>query len=205
MAFPYAPVKSSSNSCERLPPAGQAVQTHPRSPRFWPRIQLRKRSSRAPRSIPTSYAAQPYFAITAFKFMNADGQSRFGRFRLRPESTEAPLTPDQAVTKSEKFLADEMAARLAKGPVVFRVLVQLAESADNVADSTALWPETRTEAEFGKLMITQRVDELAPERHKIIFDPLPRVDGIDSAGDPLTDLLGHLSSERPTKEACMIG
>jgi hypothetical protein len=32
----------------------------------------------------------------------------------------------------------------------------------------------------------ERVDELAPERRKIIFDPLPRVDGIDSAGDPLT-------------------
>ena len=160
------------------PPIAAFLATHPAAKAF----------VEAPRSIPTSYAAQPYFAITAFKFMNADGQSRFGRFRLRPESTEAPLTPDQAVTKSEKFLADEMAARLAKGPVVFRVLVQLAESADNVADSTALWPETRTEAEFGKLMITERVDELAPERHKIIFDPLPRVDGIDSAGDPLTDL-----------------
>jgi catalase len=32
----------------------------------------------------------------------------------------------------------------------------------------------------------RRVDELAPERQKIIFDPVPRVDGIDSAGDPLT-------------------
>jgi hypothetical protein len=27
---------------------------------------------------------------------------------------------------------------------------------------------------------------MAPERRKIIFDPLPRVDGIASAGDPLT-------------------
>ncbi len=25
-----------------------------------------------------------------------------------------------------------------------------------------------------------------PERRKIIFDPLPRVDGIDASGDPLT-------------------
>ncbi len=81
-----------------------------------------------------------------------------------------------------------MSERLAQGPVRFRVMVQLAEAGDVVADATALWPETRSMLEFGKLAITQRVDELAPERRKIIFDPLPRVDGIDSAGDPLTAL-----------------
>jgi catalase len=31
------------------------------------------------------------------------------------------------------------------------------------------------------------VDDQEPERRKIIFDPLPRIDGIDSAGDPITD------------------
>ncbi len=31
-----------------------------------------------------------------------------------------------------------------------------------------------------------RVDDQVPERRKIIFDPVPRIDGIDSSGDPLT-------------------
>ena len=35
-------------------------------------------------------------------------------------------------------------------------------------------------------------DELAPEQRKIIFDPLPRVDGIDPAGDPLTDVRSEI-------------
>jgi catalase len=140
----------------------------------------------APKPIPTSYARQSYFAITAFKFTNAAGQSRFGRFRLRPEAGTEFLTPEQAAKKTADFLAAEMSERLAKGPVGFRVLVQLAEAGDVVTDATALWPETRTQVEFGRLTITERVDELAPERRKIIFDPLPRVDGIDSAGDPLT-------------------
>ena len=69
---------------------------------------------------------------------------------------------------------------------MFRVLVQLAESGDVVTDATKLWPESRPLVEFGTLTLTERVDELAPERRKIIFDPVPRVDGIDSAGDPLT-------------------
>ena len=146
----------------------------------------------APKPIPTSYARQAYFAITAFKFTNSAGQSRFGRFRLRPEAGTEFLTPEQAARKTADFLAAELSERLAKGPAGFRVLVQLAEAGDDVTDSTALWPESRPEAEFGTLAITERVDELAPERRKIIFDPVPRVDGIDSAGDPLTEVRSEL-------------
>jgi catalase len=127
-----------------------------------------------------------YFAITAFKFTNAAGQSRFGRFRLRPEAGTEFLTPEQAATKTADFLAAELSERLASGSARFRVLVQLAEPGDVVTDATVIWPESREMVEFGALAITERVDELAPERRKIIFDPHPRVDGIDSAGDPLT-------------------
>ena len=81
-----------------------------------------------------------------------------------------------------------MSERLAAGPATFRILVQLAEAPDQVADATAVWPENRPTVEFGTLTIRERVDELTPERRKIIFDPLPRVDGIDSAGDPLTEV-----------------
>ena len=35
---------------------------------------------------------------------------------------------------------------------------------------------------------TARVDDQEPERRKIIFDPVPRVDGMDSSGDPLTQV-----------------
>ena len=146
----------------------------------------------APKPIPTSYARQAYFAITAFKFTNAAGQSRFGRFRLRPEAGTEFLAPEQAAMKTADFLAAELSERLAKGPARFRVLVQLAEAGDDATDATALWPETRPETEFGTIAITERVDELAPERRKIIFDPLPRVDGIESAGDPLTAVRSDL-------------
>jgi len=145
-----------------------------------------KAFAEAPKPLPASFASQTYFAITAFKFTNAAGQSRFGRFRLSPEAGTEFLTAEQAAKKTADYLVAEMSARLARGPVRFRVLVQLAESADVVTDATSIWPESRRMVEFGALDITQRVDELAPERRKIIFDPLPRVDGIDSAGDPLT-------------------
>ena len=146
----------------------------------------------APKPIPTSFARQAYFAITAFKFTNAAGQSWIGRFRFHPEAGTESLTLEEAAKKTADFLGAEMSQRLAIGPAIFRVLVQLAEAEDDVTDATVPWPQTRPQVEFGMLSINERVDELAPERRKTIFDPVPRVDGIDSAGDPLTEVRSEL-------------
>ena len=100
-----------------------------------------------------------------------------------------PADLDDLAASDLRTLVSE---RLERGPVQFRVLVQLAEAGDVVTDSTVPWPETRQEVEFGTLDITERLDELAPERRKMIFDPVPRVDGIDSAGDPLTEVRSEI-------------
>ena len=50
----------------------------------------------------------------------------------------------------------------------------------------------RAEVPFGAIVLTERVDDQAPEQRKIIFDPLPRIDGIDSSGDPLTEVRADL-------------
>jgi catalase len=171
-------VAASGPDAPTPPPIVSFLAAHPKAKAF----------VEAPKPTPTSFARQAFFAVTAFTFTNAAGQSRFGRFRLRPEAGTEFLTAEQAEKTTADFLAAEMSERLARGPARFRVLVQLAEAGDDVTDSTAVWPETRPEVEFGTLAITQRVDELAPEQRKIIFDPVPRVDGIDSAGDPLTEV-----------------
>ena len=49
-------------------------------------------------------------------------------------------------------------------------------------------PDSRPEIPFGTITLTARVDDQVPDRRSIIFDPVPRVDGIDASGDPLTDV-----------------
>jgi catalase len=142
----------------------------------------------APKHIPSSFARQPYFAINAFKFTNGNGRSKFGRFRLVPEAGAEFLTPELASVKTADFLGAEVPERLSKGPVTFRVLVQLAGDGDDVTNGTVIWPEARQLVEFGTITLTERVDELAPDRRKIIFDPVPKVDGIEPSGDPLTEV-----------------
>lgn len=164
------------------PPIAAFLAAHPAAKAF----------VEAAKPIPTSYARQAFFAVTAFKFTNAEGTSRFGRFRLVPEAGTEFLTAEQAAPKPTDFLAAELSQRLSRGAVVFRVLVQVAEPGDVADDATAVWPESRQLVEFGTLTITARVDELAPEMRKVIFDPVPRVEGIDSAGDPLTEVRSDL-------------
>jgi catalase len=124
--------------------------------------------------------------VTAFKFTNAAGASRFGRFRIRPGAGTEYLTAEAVAKKPADYLDADLTARLAAGPAAFKVTVQLADPDDKVDDATVTWPASRPEVEFGTITLTKRLDDAAPEFRKIIFDPLPRVDGIDSAGDPLT-------------------
>ena len=147
-----------------------------------------KRFVELPKPIPTSFAREAFFAITAFKFTNIAGVARYGRFRILPEAGTEYLPDAEAASRSENFLFDEIGERLAKAPVRLGVFVQLAEPGDDATNSTVPWPETRAEVHFGTITLTERVDDQQPERRKIIFDPVPRVDGIDSAGDPLTDV-----------------
>jgi catalase len=145
-----------------------------------------KRFVETPKPIPTSFAREAYFAVTSFKFTNADGLSHHGRFRIRPEAGTEYLSNEAATAKSENFLCDEIGPRLAKEPARFGVFVQVAAPGDDVADASQPWPDSRTEIPFGTITLTARVDDQAPDRRRIIFDPVPRVDGIDSSGDPLT-------------------
>ena len=114
--------------------------------------------------------------------------SRHGRFRIRPEAGTEYLTDEEAAGKSANFLFDEIGPRLAQGPIRLGVFVQLAEPGDDVTDASVPWPDGREEVPFGTLTLTARVDDQEPERRKIIFDPVPRVDGIDPSGDPLTEV-----------------
>ena len=139
-----------------------------------------------PKPVPTSFARESYFTVTAFKFTSADGSVRFGRFRVRSEGGNEYLDPAAAAAKSPNFLMDEIAERASKGQAKLQIVVQLAESGDTVEDATAHWPEDRAQADFGTIALTA----VAPdddEHRRIIFDPIPRVDGIDSSGDPLLE------------------
>jgi len=141
-----------------------------------------------PKPAPSSFAREAYFGVTAMRFTNKDGQSRFGRYRIVPEAGVEHLTDAAVAAKSANFLFDELAERIASGPIKFRIVAQLANDGDIVNDATELWPEDRTLFELGSIALTAPVANDAHEQQLTIFDPIPRVDGIDASDDPLLEV-----------------
>ncbi len=141
-----------------------------------------------PKPAPSSFARETYFGVTAMHFTNAEGASRYGRYRILPVAGNDHLDAATAAAKEPNYLFDELASRVAAGPIQFKIFVQLSEEEDVVNDATKHWPEDRTQLELGTLTLTAPVLEDAAGQKHIIFDPIPRVEGIDPSDDPLLEL-----------------
>lgn len=139
----------------------------------------------APKPIPSSFARESYFAVSAFAFTNAGGERHFGRYRILPIAGPDHLDAAAAAAKEPSFLVDEIRRRVGSGPIEFRIVVQLAEDGDVTDDATVRWPETRRQVTFGRLTVDAVVPDDAAAQRQIIFDPIPRVDGIEPSADPL--------------------
>ena len=152
--------------------------SHPAALRF---VQL-------PKPAPTSFARDSYFGLTAMRFLDAKGVARYGRYRIVPEDGNEYVGDGELKLRDADYLMNEIRARVAKGPVRLKVMVQVAGEGDDVNNATVLWPEEREVVEAGTLELTGLVNDDAAEQKTIIFDPIPRLDGIEPSDDPLLEL-----------------
>jgi len=153
------------------------LSTHPAAAAFVGRLMQKP--------IPASYGQSRYHAEHAFRFTAADGTSRFGRYHFVPEAQEAYLSPDDAGKRSPDFLRDELETQLKRGPVAFRLLLQIAGPGDPTNDPTALWPADRSQAELGRLEVLGVSPTGAEDERRLVFDPTNRTDGIELSDDPI--------------------
>ena len=168
---------ASGPDAPRPSPIESFLGTHPAALKF---VQT-------PKPYPTSFAKESFFGVSAYLFTNDAGLNTYGRYRIRPDGDGEYLETSAAAAKTPNFLFDELQERIAKGAVIFRILVQLSAGGDIVDDSTVQWPEDRPQAEFGRIELTGITSNNDAEQRHIIFDPIPRVDGIAPSGDPLLE------------------
>lgn len=171
-------VTASANAKQSPSPVEQFLAAHPQAAAF---VQM-------PKPAPVSFAKENYFGVTAMRFINQDGLARHGRYRIVPDAGVEHLDDAVAKTKDPNFLFDELKGRVAKGPISFQIWVQVAGDRDVVDDATIHWPESRPLVNFGKLVLTQEAADGSREQKQIIFDPIPRVEGIEPSADPLLEL-----------------
>jgi catalase len=156
-----------------------------------------------PKPCPSSFAREAYFGVTAFRFINRDGVTRHGRYRITPAAGIEHLDEAAAKGKDVNYLFDELARRIAAGPVRFHIQVQIAGARDIVDDATIHWPDDRPLIHFGTVTLTGQAADSQLQQNRIIFDPIPRVDGIEPSDDPLLELRAaiYLLSGRRRRQA----
>ena len=137
----------------------------------------------APKPAPVSYGTLAYFGVNTFKFTNAGGVVTFGRYQILPISGQKFLAKEQVSKMGPDYLVDEIGERVRRGPVKFKLFLQVAGPGDKIEDPSIAWPASRKKVELGTIAITKATTE-SHTADKLLFLPGAVVPGIEAA-DPM--------------------
>jgi catalase len=168
-----------------------AAASDPARPHPWPIEAFLAAHPRAAKfvqetaAVPASFGTQAYFSNDAFVFVNAGGVKRAGRYQFIPVVPGRSLADAEAKAMGPNFLVEELRTRLARGPVEFRLVVQLANAGDPTNDASLVWPDDRMTVDMGTIRIAAVVDDSERAEKGLVFFPTALTDGIELSDDPL--------------------
>jgi catalase len=142
----------------------------------------------APKPAPVSYATEEYFGVSALKLIDADGKATFFRTLVVPDAGVSTLDAETLKGRDADYLQKEIAERVGSGSISFKLKAQIAAEGDVTDDATVHWPADRSVVELGSITIDSILPDGDKEAKHIIFDPIPRVQGIEPSDDPLLEM-----------------
>lgn len=134
---------------------------------------------------PASFVTVPYFSPHAFALIGPDGERTWVRWSWRPVASEARLPDDEARALGRDYLGAELEDRLAQGPAVMELRLQLRGDADSLTDPTELWPDERESVVAGRLEVTAVVADPEGDGHIEVFDPTRLPEAIEPSDDEI--------------------
>jgi catalase len=177
LAFLTAVAKTTDKS-PRPNPVEQFLGTHPRALKFVQDVQ----------KLSPSYATHAYFGNNAFIFIDSAGTKRAGRYQIIPAAGIHTLTPAELAKLGPNYLGDDLKQRLTKGPIQFKLLLQLANPGDQTRDGSMVWPDDRKVVELGTISLTTIAPNNEELSRSLAFSPLILTSGIQLSDDPLPAL-----------------
>lgn len=109
-----------------------------------------------------------------------------------PLAGVSTLSAIKEAAKSPSYLQDEIKSRVASGPIGFSIKAQLAIESDITDDATIRWADSNPVVELGTLEVNKLVEDSDVVAKTTIFDPLPRVKGVEPSDDPLLEMRAAL-------------
>jgi catalase len=168
-------IAASGPDAAKPTPIEQFLSSHPAALKF----------VKTPKPAPASFATQAFYGVNAFKFTNAKGESRYGRYRITPIDGTQYLSDEQAANAAADYLMQELPGRLSGAEAKFKISVQLAEPGDTINDATAVWPDDRQQVELGVLTLKAVLPDSREVEKTLMFSPLSLTEGIEPSEDPI--------------------
>jgi catalase len=128
----------------------------------------------------SGFADSPYYALNAFRFRDAKGESTPVRWWMAPDQTLRTAT-----SADKNYLFDALIAQIHAKPLGWRLILTVGQPGDPTADATLPWPPDRKQIDAGILTIDSIESEDTSPTRDINFDPLVLPDGIAPSDDPL--------------------
>jgi len=130
----------------------------------------------------SGFGDSPYYALNAFRFVNAQGESTPIRWLVTPDQT---FQANNGAATDKNYLFDGLIAQLHAKPLRWHLILIIGQPGDSTADPTAAWPPDRQQIDAGTLTINTIESEATSPTRDINFDPLVLPDGISPSDDPL--------------------
>jgi catalase len=138
--------------------------------------------------LPVSFATLDFYGNNAFVFVDSAGTKRAGRYQILPVAGVSHLDSVAASKMAPNYLFDDLRARVALGPIGYRLLVQLANPGDPTNDGSIVWPSDRKLVELGMLNLTAVAPDNEALQRSLTFNPIYLTDGIQLSDDPFVAL-----------------
>jgi catalase len=135
--------------------------------------------------MPSGFESSTFNSLNAFEFINAKGETAWGRWSFVPVQPFEPMSPEHSEKNGTNYLFDALIAGVHQHPLQWHLIITVAQPGDPTDDATLPWPSDRRQIDVGTLTINQiESDDTSPARN-INFDPLVLPAGIAPSDDPL--------------------
>lgn len=147
-----------------------------------------------------SFATQSYHGLHAFWAIDGTGTRRAFRYHWVPETADVLMSAEQDKLWPPQYLISEVEHRVARSPVAWKLVFEVAEPGDPTNDLTQAWPKDRRRVTMGR-MVVERIHEDPDAADQIMYDPTALPAGIEASDDPVLHFRSQVYIESKRRRA----
>ena len=139
----------------------------------------------ASQPVPASFGSVNYWGVNAFGFVNAKGETQFGKWVFEPVGGVQGLSDEEAKARGANFLFDDLRQRAQAGKLAFNFNLELAQPGDKIDSATVPLPEGRKKLMLGMLKVSSVAQDAGGDCLNITFNPMVLPKGVQPSADPM--------------------